>query len=214
LYANKDSFTGAPIESAGLERLSKQERTTDTTSPLAIALGGLSSVMPFTGEGMSPVQMDYAIKAYFGWLGSAIAETSHYAVMPFKEGAYPDSKWVDRASVGLVKSLPSNQSKFATAFYESNKEISQAMADMRHYAAIGDTEKVIKIMREKGDKIALAKTYDRQSKVMAQIRQQISVITNDKTMDGAAKRKEIDRMKELISMVAEQTESLRKSLKK
>ena len=211
LYANKDSFTGAPIESAGLERLSKQERRTDTTSPLAIALGGISSI---TGEGLSPVQVDYAIKAYFGWLGSATAEMSHLAVMPFKDGAYPDRKWVDTASVGLIKSLPSNQSKYPTAFYESNKEISQAMADMRHYAAIGDTEKVIKIMREKGDKIALAKTYDRQSKVMAQIRQQISVITNDKTMDGAAKRKEIDRMKELISMVSEQTESLRKSLKK
>jgi hypothetical protein len=213
LYANKDSFTGAPIESAGLERLSKQERTTDTTSPLAMALGGLSSIMPFTGEGMSPVQMDYAIKAYFGWLGSAVAESSHYAVMPFKEGAYPDSKWVDRASVGLVKSLPSNQSKFATAFYESNKEISQAMADMRHYASIGDIEKVIKIMEEKGDKIALAKIYDRTAKRMAAVRNQIKLIQNDTVMDGATKREEIDRLKELIGMMAEQAEETRKSMK-
>jgi len=210
LYANKDSFTGAPIESAGMERLSKQERSADTTSPLAKLLGGITSI---TGEGLSPVQMDYAIKAYFGWLGSAIAETSHYAVMPFKDGSYPDTKMIDKLSVGLVKSLPSNQSKYATAFYDSNKEISQAFADMRHYAEIGDADKVRQILEEKGDKIALAKFYDKTAKNMAKIRQHISVVTNDTNMDGASKREEIDRMKELISMLAQQAEDTRKSMK-
>lgn len=212
LYANKDSFTGAPIESAGMERLSKQERATDTTSPLAIALGGLSSVA-LPGEGMSPVQMDYAIKAYFGWLGATVAQTSHYAVMPFKSGAYPDTKWIDKVSVGLVKSLPANQSRYATAFYESNKEISQAYADMRHYAEIGDSEKVLKILEEKRDKIQLNKFYDKTAKNMSKVRLQIRVIMNDETMSGAAKREEIDRLKEIISMLAKQAEDTRKSLK-
>ena len=212
LYANKDSFTGAPIESAGMERLSKQERATDTTSPLAIALGGLSSVA-LPGEGMSPVQMDYAIKAYFGWLGGTIAHTSHYAVMPFKSGAYPDTKWIDKVSVGLIKSLPANQSKYATAFYESNKDISQAYADMRHYAEIGDSEKVLKILEEKRDKIQLNKFYDKTAKNMSKVRLQIRVIMNDETMSGAAKREEIDRLKEIISMLAKQAEDTRKALK-
>jgi hypothetical protein len=212
LYANKDSFSGAPIESAGMERLSKQERATDSTSPLAIALGGLSSVA-LPGEGMSPVQMDYAIKAYFGWLGATIAQTSHYAVMPFKSGAYPDTKWIDKVSVGLIKSLPANQSKYATAFYESNKEISQAYADMRHYAEIGDSQKVLEILEEKRDKIQLNKFYDKTAKNMAKVRLQIRVIMNDTTMSGAAKREEIDRLKEIISMLAKQAEDTRKSLK-
>lgn len=210
LYANKDSFTGAPIESAGMERLSKQERATDTTSPIAKALGGMSSIV---GEGLSPVQVDYAIKAYFGWLGGTVAEASHYAVMPFKDGAYPDAKWVDRVSVGFIKTLPSNQSRYVTAFYENNKEISQAMADMRHYAAIGQMDKVQEIMEEKGDQIALAKLYDKTTKQMSKIREQIRVITNDESMDGATKREEIDRMKELISMLAEQAEDIRKQNK-
>jgi hypothetical protein len=212
LYANKDSFTGAPIESAGMERLSKQERATDTTSPLAIALGGLSSVA-LPGEGLSPVQVDYAIKAYFGWLGGTIAETSHYAVMPFKQGAYPDTKWVDKVSVGFIKSLPANQAKYVTAFYESNKEISQAYADMRHYAEIGDSDKVLKIIEEKRDKVALAQFYDKTAKSMAKVRLQIRVVTNDTTMSGAAKREEIDRLKEIISMLAKQAEETRKSMK-
>lgn len=213
LYANKDSFTGAPIESAGMERLSKQERATDTTSPLAIALGGMSQILPKSLE-LSPVQADYAIKAYFGWLGGTVAEASHYAVMPFKDGAYPDAKWVDRVSVGFIKTLPSNQSKYVTAFYENNKEISQAYADMRHYAAIGQMEKVQEILEEKGDLIAMEKLYDKTTKQMSKIREQIRVITNDESMDGATKREEIDRMKELISMLAQNAEDIRKQTKR
>jgi hypothetical protein len=210
LYANKDSFTGAPIESAGMERLSKQERATDSTSPIAKALGGLTSI---AGEGLSPVQIDYAIKAYFGWLGGSIASMSTYAVAPFKDGEYPDIKAVDVVSQGFIKSLPANQSRYVTSFYENNQQVNQAFADMRHYAELGDSEKVQKIMEEKGDLIALQKLYDKTAKNMANVRKQIRVITDDKEMDGATKREEIDRLKQLISMLAEQAESIRKSTK-
>jgi len=210
LYANKDSFTGAPIESAGMERLSKQERATDSTSPIAKALGGLTSI---AGEGLSPVQIDYAIKAYFGWLGGSIASMSTYAVAPFKDGEYPDIKAVDVVSQGFIKSLPANQSRYVTSFYENNQQVNQAFADMRHYAELGDSEKVQKIMEEKGDLIALQKLYDKTAKNMANVRKQIRVITDDKGMDGATKREEIDRLKQLISMMAEQAESIRKSTK-
>jgi hypothetical protein len=212
LYANKDSFTGAPIETAGLERLSKQERALDTTSELAKALGGLSSILPEKFE-LSPVQVDYAVKGYFGWLGGAISVISNYAVMPFKEGSYPDAKWIDRASLGLARDLPANQAKYVTSFYENAKEINQAFADMRHYAEIGDSQKVEQIIAEKGDKIQLAKFYDKTSKNMSEIRQQIRVITADPTMSGSDKREEIDRMKLLISDLAKQAEEVRKSLK-
>lgn len=212
LYANKDSFTGAPIESAGMERLSKQERMTDTTSPLAQALGGMTSILGEKGE-LSPVQVDYAIKAYFGWLGAMASTTSMYATMPFREGEYPDTNWMDKASLGLVRTLPSNLSKYTTAFYDADKEITQAYADMRHYAEIGDAEKVQEILAEKGDKIALNKLYDKTAKSMANVRKQIRLVTNDPNLDGATKKEQIDQMKQLISMYAEQAENIRKSMK-
>jgi len=213
LYANKDSFTGAPIETAGMEALSKAERKADTTSPLAMALAPVLNIaLPEKAE-LSPVQVDYAIKGYFGWLGGTVATTSMYAVMPFKEGAYPDTKWMDKASLGFVKSLPSNMSQYTTAFYENNKQIQQAFADMRHYSEIGEMDKVQQIMEEKGDKLALQKLYTQTSKQMANIRKQISMVTNDTSMDGATKREQIDEMKELISMLAKQAEDTRKSFK-
>jgi len=212
LYANKDAFTGAPIESAGMERLSKQERVTDNTSPIAQALGGLSSIF---GEKLSfsPVQVDYAIKAYFGWLGGTATQASVYATIPFRDGAYPDIKVMDKVSQGFIKSLPSDQSRYVTTFYENNKEINQAYADMRHYAELGDTEKVQKILEDKGDKVLLNKMYDKTAKEMANVRSQIRVIANDKNLDGTTKREMIDNMKQILSMLAEQAESTRKTLK-
>ena len=212
IYANKDSFTGAPIESAGLEKLSKQERQIDTTSPLAIALGMTTSALPESME-LSPVQVDYMIKGYFGWLGATAASISTGAVAPFKDGEYPDTRWMDKASLGLVKQLPSPQSKYVSAFYESNKEISQAFADMRHYQTIGDTEKAMEILEEKGDLIALSKMYDRVSKDMGSVRTQIKIVTNDPEMSGEAKQEAIERMKMMLGEMAQQTEELRKSMK-
>jgi hypothetical protein len=213
LYANKDSFTGAPIETAGMESLSKAERKADTTSPLAMALAPVLNIaLPEKAE-LSPVQVDYAIKGYFGWLGGTVASTSMYAVAPFKDGEYPDTKWMDKASLGFVKSLPSNMSQYTTAFYENNKQIQQAFADMRNYVEIGEMDKVQEIMEEKGNKIALQQMYTQTSKQMANIRNQISVVTNDTSLDGATKREQIDQMKELISMLAKQAEDTRKALK-
>lgn len=212
LYSNKDSFTGAPIETAGMERLSKEQRIAEKTSPLAIALSKLTNVfLPESAE-VSPVQTDYAIKSYFGWLGGTASATSHYAVMPFSKSAYPDQDWKETMSLGFIKSLPTAQSKYVTAFYENNKEISQAYADMRHYAEIGETEKAYKIIEEKGDLIAMAKVYDKVSKDMSKIRQAIMAIRADEDMTGAQKKEEIDRLKIIIGELAEQAEDARKSL--
>jgi hypothetical protein len=212
LYANKDSFTGAPIETAGMERLSKEQRIAEKTSPLAIALSKVANVfLPESAE-VSPVQTDYAIKSYFGWLGGTASATSHYAVMPFSKSAYPDQNWAETMSLGFIKSLPTTQSKYVTAFYENNKEISQAYADMRHFMEIGEMDKAQKIMQEKGDLITLAKFYDKASKDMSKVRQVILHVRADETMTGAQKKEEIDRLKILIGEIAQQMEDARKTL--
>ena len=213
LYANKDSFTGAPIETAGMERLSKAERVAINTSPLAKALSQVANVFLPEATEVSPVQADYAVKAYLGWMGATIASTSHYAVMPFSKSAYPDHNWTDTISLGFVRTLPANQSGYVTSFYENMKIIEQSYADMRHYAELGQSEKVKEILEEKGDKIQLAKFYDKTSKDMSKVRQAIQVIQRDETMDGAQKREEIDRLKQLIGELAKQAEDVRKSLR-
>lgn len=219
IYANKESFTNAPIETAGMERLSKQERKTDQTSPLAIALGGvsnaLSNVLGKESE-MSPAQIDYLIRAYLGWFGGTIQVTSQYATMPFNNGVYADADWTKRLSLGFVQNLPAVQSTYITQFYHNNQLIQQAYADMRHYAELGESERVKEILEEKGDLIRLQSLYDQKTKVMANIRKQLLRVSdpNNDSMTGAEKKEEIERLKSLISDQAKQAEDIRKSFKK
>ena len=220
IYANKDSFTGAPIETSGMERLSKQERVSNNTSELAKALGGISSgaskllFLDPEAQGISPVQMDYAIKAYFGWLGSTVASVSDKAVQPFSEVEKPGKPALDQYALGFAKELPEAQSKYVTNFYENNNRINQAFADMKRYAEQGEMEKVSEILAEKGDLIALEKVYNKTTEQLASYRKYINYITNSKDMAREDKENEIIRMKVLISQVAENAENLRKSMKK
>jgi len=219
LYSNKDSFTGAPIVSAGMERLSAQERITNNTSGIAQALGGISAgmhkVLTFNpdAQGMSPVQIDYAIKAYLGWAGSTAVATADLAVEPFTEGTRVRKPVIDTVAMGFIKTEPETASKFMTEFYETNARVQSALADMRHYAELGDSEKVGKILRDQGDDIALAKLYDKTSKQLAEIRKQMRLIEQSKDIDTEDKRAEMNRLRILMSKMTENVEGMRKSLK-
>jgi hypothetical protein len=220
LYSNKDSFTGAPIESAGMERLSKQERATERTSGIAKALGGVSEaaskVLTFNpdAQGFSPVQMDYAIKAYLGWMGATAVSTADRAVEPFQEGTKVRPPIIDTLAMGFIKTMPETQSKYMTQFYQNNERIQSALADMRHYAEIGDSEKLQKVMEERGDDIALAKVYDQTTKQLAQLRKQARMVETNQAIDPADRRDEMARIKIMMSDMARQVEEMRKSLKK
>ena len=217
LYANKDSFTGAPIESAGMERLSKQERVNDKTSGVAIALGGISAgaskILTFNpdAQGISPVQMDYAIKAYLGWLGATAVATADRAVEPFQEGTKVHPPVIDTLALGFIKTEPQTQSKYMTQFYQNNARLQSALSDMRHYAELGEMDKVTQILEEKGDDIALSKVYDKTTKQLAELRKQSRRIEQDKNMDADDKRAEMNRLKILMSDMAKQMEQIRKT---
>jgi hypothetical protein len=218
IYANKDSFTSAPIESAGMENLSKQERQDDKTSGIAKALGGISEgatkILTFNpdAQGLSPIQVDYMIKAYLGWAGATAVATADRAVEPFQEGTRVHPPVIDQLAMGFIKTEPETRSKYLTEFYQNNANLQSAMADMRHYAQLGDSEKVSQILEEKGNKIGLSKAYDKTTKEFAKIRKAIKIIENDNSIPEDDKRAEMNRLKILMSDIARDMESARKNL--
>ena len=220
IYANKDSFTGAPIESAGLERLSKQERITNDTSRIAIALGGLSQMASsiFNGpgaEGMSPVQVDYAIKSYLGWVGASSVAISDKALDQFADINKPSKSLAEISGLAsFAKELPDKQSRWVTNFYESNQRIQQAYDDMKNYAAVGQQEKVQKILEEKGDLIAMQSMYDQISKQIAQYRQYVKQVTNLPNMTKEDKENEIRRAQVVMSQMAQLAEETRLAMRR
>ena len=196
LYANKDSFTGRQIETLGMERLSKAERYGPNTSALAKALG---SAGDYTG--VSPVQVDHMIRAYFGWLGTMGAATVDVAAGPFSDIEKPAKK-IDDYFGGFVKELPAATSRYVEDFYEQAQATSEAMADLRRAREVGDTEKAAEIMEERGDKVALYRMYQHAQRQLADINKRIRLVRGSDSMDAETKRVRLDELTELRNQLA------------
>lgn len=224
---NKDGFNDRPIESMAAERLSPENRVNAGTSAAGVALGTVNAmfadfVSAATGGAVnannlkaSPIQYDYLLRGYLGWLGTFIQTTSNAVAAPFKEGESPDMR-VDQIFVigNYVKSLPQNQSKYVTNFYENAKEVATATADFKSFIAAGNIEKAQAVAEEKRDLIGLNKMYSHVQDKMSTISKQIKRVQDDKEMPGDQKRLEIDRLSQLRIEYAKLAEDARIARKK
>ena len=219
---NKDGFTDRPIESMGAERLSPENRVNAGTSAFGVTMGTINGmfadfVSTVTGEAvdasklkLSPIQYDYLLRGYLGWVGSSIETTSNVIAKPFKEGEDPSMRVDDIFIVGnYVKSMPQDQSRYVTSFYENSKEIAMATADFQSFLQAGNLEKATEILDEKGDKIAMHKLYNNISDRMSTIQKQIVRIKADETMSGDEKRVEMSRLAQLRIELAKSVEEAR-----
>lgn len=206
LYANTDSFTGRPIETMGMERLSKAQRIGPGTSATAQLLGKATSLV-----GLSPVQVDHLIEGYFSWLGTHAVMTTDFALRPLM--GLPDQparKWPDGYFVlgDFAKDLPSNQSKYLTQFYEQSKKVQEAMADIRYYQSLGQTEKALELSQDNADKIRMHGLYTTAERQISGINKQIKAVQmSSATAD--VKREQIDRLTQARNQIAKAIESRR-----
>jgi hypothetical protein len=207
---NRDSFTGAPIETPGMERYTKTQRYGDRTSGVA---KGLSETInyPLSAVGMenagpSPVQIDYLAQGYLGWLGGLVGST---AARAFEDK--PTKPLLD--AIGIAQTEPETNSKYITDFYQSNAKIQNYFNDMKRYAEQGDNEKVAEILKEKGDLIGLQKLYNQTVNQLAQQRKYIQMVSEQHDIPSDERQKMIVAQKIVMSKMAENVENIRKSLK-
>jgi hypothetical protein len=225
---NKDGFTDRPIESMGMERISVQNRVSPGTSGAAVALGTVNSLFAefaskATGGAigtqstqLSPIQYDYLLKGYLGWVGTVIQTASNVAATPFKDGASSRYERIDDFLVvgNYVKTVPQSQSRYVTSFYENAKDIATATSDVSHFLNSGQLEKAKEAFVEKSDKIALAKLYTKGTNMMSTIGKQVRIVEDDPKMSGAEKRLEIERLQQLRIQIAKDVEDIRIAAKK
>lgn len=221
---NKDGFTDRAIESMGMERMSKGERVNPGTSAAAVGLSkvnGLFADFASTVTGgavnaqnmqFSPIQYDYMIRNYLGWLGTAIQTSSSIATMPFKDGASSRFERIDDFLVvgNYVKTIPQSSSKYVTGFFENAQTAAMAVADMQHYVNLGQIEKAEQIAKDNRDKIGMNKVYTKAEKVMSNVAKQIKMVEDDPKMPGDMKRSEIERLQQLRIQLAKDVEQMRK----
>lgn len=189
LWANEDSFTGRPIESMGMDRLSPELRYRQSTSELAKAL---SSAGSFMGDAnISPVQYDHLIKGYLGWVGATANGQMTTVVNAVQGKESPAKDWYEyqparRFYTNLDKPT---YTKYSTMFYEYLRESNRIYSDIK--AMRKDKIDYQDYLEENRDKLAKRKMLNKVQRGISAINSRMKMIRgSNKPAD--VKRQELD----------------------
>jgi len=216
VYANRDSFTGRPIEGMGMERLSKADRKTPDSSYVGVGMAqGLDAVFDTLTFGrqqtpLSPVQIDSLIEGYMGWLG-ALALAGSNLVLDGLSGA-PD-KPADIRAIPIVgdfvrafsdADIP-RSTAYSSLFYDHLRVVQQAQADLNHARRMGDSQKVADLLKDKRVPLNLKGAYNKAASDLSDINRRMQAIRVG-PQDGAAKRAQLDRLQTRKNQLTETIE--------
>ncbi|MFC4923584.1 LPD38 domain-containing protein [Delftia deserti] len=215
VYANKDSFSGRAIEGMADERLRPQDRYNERTSEVARLLGSWGLPDPVRlakGEysGLSPKQVDFLLRGYFGWLATVSTTATDTIARPLLDrGERPAARLRDTFVAGnFVEELPTGSSRYVTTMYEQAKDVEQAWAS--HQAAIksGDVELARSIQEEEGPKLRNRMAINAAKQQMAELGQRAKKIEGDRLMSGEIKRERLTQIEQQRNAIAQRVAGL------
>lgn len=212
IYANKDAFTGRPIESLAMQRLRPEDRYTYNTSELARLLSKsgvfVDPISLVSGTGvkqLSPVQIDSMIRGYFSGVGTmataAVDGLLHHSVIDRGE-ALPMT--LKQMTSNFASELPENSSRYVDMLYRTAQDIEQTYASYRNAIKNGDIEKARELQRDEGEKIAKYHLVESLKKNEAKIGQQIQRVINSKDLTGEQKEEMVRRLRRQQDLIARQ----------
>lgn len=206
VYANKDPFSQRPIESSLDQTLRPQDRYDENTSTAGRLLGDLGIPNPValaqaTYTPMSPKQIDYALRGYFGSMATFGMAVTDAITRPLEErGPNPAFK-ADQWSAGFVRDLPSNHSQYVEELYKKATEVHEAYASMREAAAQGDMAKAREIQTEEAPLLRAKPAIDAGEKQMSAINKMLRQVEASQ-MDPDTKRAMIDKLSQQRNAIA------------
>ena len=199
LYANKDSFTGRPIETMGMERLKPQYRYTQGTS---MAARGLSTA---TGGLLSPVQYDHLIRGYFSWLGSMAVTASDAVLRPATgQPTRPAPDYWRVATGGILAEVDGASSRYVSQMYDQAKELEQAMGTYRMLMKTGRVEEAREFYRDNKEAINRYGAVEKVKAAETRYNEMIRMIERS-SMDPEVKKeriRELQARKDRVARVA------------
>lgn len=164
VYSNKDSFTGRPIESMGMERLQPDYRFTASTSMAARAAStaGQAATSTLGVNFLSPVQIDHMLRGYFGWLGTFVVGGADMAVRPLtSEPTRPAADYWKLATQGIAAETTSGSSYYVSALYDQAKVLEEAYGTWTALIKQGKVAEAREFYEGNKDKIARYKMVER-----------------------------------------------------
>jgi hypothetical protein len=197
IYANKDGFTGRPIEGAAMQGLQPEDRYNTNTSMTARFLGQLGLPDPVQliqgrYSALSPVQMDSLMHGYFGSLGALGLGAVDSILRPATGQASAPSTTAYRLTSGMVDSLPAENSRYVTAMYDNLNQIEQAYNSYHTYLKTGQLDKAREELDSNRNLITSYSMAEAAKRAMGKMSQQEKRILNDTTMSSAEKRQKLD----------------------
>ena len=212
LATNKDSFTGRDIETQGMERLSPTRRRRSSTTATAVGISELMNATLGQVAGdkavLSPVQIDYLIQNYLGWVG-ATASAGLSGIYDAAAGKSKPTQYFTELqpvrSFYRDTSRPGYQ-KYTTEFYKLYRDVNTLAADLADMQKLGETDAIDKFLAdpEHQAKLGLRKTLNQVQRQLSGMNRQMQVISADDTMDPDLKRKRLDLIKEQKNLLTEQ----------
>jgi hypothetical protein len=207
LYANKDSFTGRPIETMGMERLQPDYRFTASTSmpARAISTAGQAVASAAGGSFLSPVQIDHVLRGYFGWLGSFVVGGADMAIRPLtSEPTRPTADYWKLATQGIASETEGASSYYVSALYDQAKVLEQAYGTWTNLIKQGKVDEAREFFESNKDQIARYKVVERVKQGEAKFNELIRMIERS-NMDPDQKKtriREIRAMQDKLARVA------------
>lgn len=207
LYANKDSFTGRPIETMGMERLQPDYRFTASTSmpARAISTAGQAVASAAGGSFLSPVQIDHVLRGYFGWLGSFVVGGADMAIRPLtSEPTRPTADYWKLATQGIASETEGASSYYVSALYDQAKVLEQAYGTWTNLIKQGKVDEAREFFESNKDQIARYKVVERVKQGEAKFNELVRMIERS-NMDPDQKKtriREIRAMQDKLARVA------------
>lgn len=203
LWANKNAFTGRPIESEHDMKLPVSQRIGPNTSQVGRILGKAGI--------LSPEQIDFTVNAYLAWVGAHALATLDLALRPLMGAPERPSLRTDQLFVAgdFVKDLPSSQSRFVSQFYEHLKKTQQAMGELRNAEQLGQLDRAKELVAEGGADLRLAPTYAKVAREISKINARVRQVQANQGMGADEKRAEIDRLNAIRNRMAQAAERAR-----
>ncbi|WP_299202596.1 LPD38 domain-containing protein [uncultured Amphritea sp.] len=217
MYANKDSFTGRPIESMGMDKLSKVNRMRSNTTEGAKAISKILDAT--TGQiseslVISPVQADYLIQGYLGWIGSMGAATVDVIAKTAQGQQSPSKEWYEYQP---IRRFYKNDSKpgytrYGTEFYKVLKEVDRTYADIMNLRKLGENEAAADLLEESGGKLRARDLLHKAQRTLSALSARAKMIQSNSKLSGDVKRRQLDlirvRQTEIQKRIVDRVEAM------
>jgi len=205
VWTNKSFFNDASIESVRMQKLTPEQRFSETTTEAAKAL---SKAVPI----LSPVQIEHIATGYFGQLPLIVMGAANGLFRKESRGEAAEKRVTDLPFIGS-----SFQKKYGGAdtdvMYRLAEESMQAKATFDDLRKKGQAQGARDFLENNRALIASASLARNYQNVMSKLRADADRINNTERMSSAEKRARLDKIDEARQDVADKFEKAMKRIR-